>query len=124
MASVLVVDDEPVLRRALRHLLEDAGYAVREANTLAEADATLAGPRGAQLAAVLLEAQSFGSERQVEAVVASARVRHPNLCIVVTSTSLSRLRQRAFLALGADVCLDKVDLANRLVDELASRTRH
>ncbi len=35
--TILLVEDEPMLRDAFRLLLEDAGYAVREAGTAAEA---------------------------------------------------------------------------------------
>jgi DNA-binding response OmpR family regulator len=36
-ASILLVEDDPLLRHAFRLLLEDAGYAVAEAGTAAEA---------------------------------------------------------------------------------------
>lgn len=35
--SILIVEDDPLLRHAFRLLLEDAGYAVREAGTAQEA---------------------------------------------------------------------------------------
>src|SRR3954452_6916566 len=36
MQSILVVDDEPLIRWAIREVLEDAGYAVVEAGTARE----------------------------------------------------------------------------------------
>lgn len=36
-APILIVEDDPLLRDAVRLLLEDAGYGVREAGTAAEA---------------------------------------------------------------------------------------
>jgi two-component system KDP operon response regulator KdpE len=37
MASILLVEDDPLLRHAFRLLLEDAGYRVQEAGTAAQA---------------------------------------------------------------------------------------
>ena len=46
MKTILVVDDEPLIRWAIREVLEDAGYAVVEAGTAREALAqvTASGP--------------------------------------------------------------------------------
>jgi len=41
MQTILVVDDEPLIRWAIREVLEDAGYAVVEAGTAREALARL-----------------------------------------------------------------------------------
>ena len=49
---VLVVEDEPAIRALLRDVLEDAGYAVREA---ADGEAALRAARAARPALVLLD---------------------------------------------------------------------
>ena len=52
MQTILVVDDEPLIRWAVRQSLESAGYAVVEAGTAREALASLSG--GAPAVAVAL----------------------------------------------------------------------
>jgi len=50
MQTVLVVDDEPLIRWAVREGLETAGYAVLEAGTAREALAVLEGESAVQIA--------------------------------------------------------------------------
>jgi DNA-binding NtrC family response regulator len=54
MQTILVVDDEPLIRWAVREGLEGAGYAVVEAGTAREALASLSGA-GAPVAVALLD---------------------------------------------------------------------
>jgi two-component system phosphate regulon response regulator PhoB len=39
--TILLVEDDPLLREAMRLLLEDAGYSIREAGTAAQASAAV-----------------------------------------------------------------------------------
>jgi len=55
MTTVLVVDDEPLIRWAVREILEDAGYAVVEAGTAGEAMSRIAEADGHPLAVALLD---------------------------------------------------------------------
>jgi DNA-binding NtrC family response regulator len=55
MATVLIVDDEPLIRWAVREILEDAGYAVVEAGSAREAMARVAEADGRPLAVALLD---------------------------------------------------------------------
>ena len=76
-ATILLVDDEPLVRRTLRHQLERAGYAVVEARSAAEARAVLDGARGQEVALVILD-QSMPGETGVEALPSlRARSRAP-----------------------------------------------
>jgi DNA-binding NtrC family response regulator len=55
MATVLVVDDEPLIRWAVRETLEDAGYGVVEAGSAREAMSRIAEADGRPLAVALLD---------------------------------------------------------------------
>ena len=55
MATVLVVDDEPLIRWAVREILEDAGYGVVEAGSAREAMSRIAEAGGHLLAVALLD---------------------------------------------------------------------
>jgi two-component system NtrC family response regulator len=55
MINVLVVDDEPLIRWAMRESLEEAGYAVVEAGSAGEALKRLADAGGQPLSVALLD---------------------------------------------------------------------
>jgi|SRR6516225_2944919 DNA-binding NtrC family response regulator len=55
MATVLVVDDEPLIRWAVREILEDAGYGVLEAGSAREAMSRIADAARRPLAVALLD---------------------------------------------------------------------
>ena len=55
MATVLVVDDEPLIRWAVREILEDAGYGVVEAGSACEAMSRIAEADGHALAVALID---------------------------------------------------------------------
>lgn len=55
MSRVLVVDDEPLIRWAVRETLEDAGYGVVEAGSAREAMTALAAADGRPVAVALLD---------------------------------------------------------------------
>jgi len=55
MVTVLVVDDEPLIRWAVREILEDAGYAVVEAGSAGEAMARIGAAEGHPVSIALLD---------------------------------------------------------------------
>ena len=55
MTTVLVVDDEPLIRWAVREILEDAGYGVVEAGSACEAMSRIADAARRPLAVALLD---------------------------------------------------------------------
>jgi DNA-binding NtrC family response regulator len=55
MTTVLVVDDEPLIRWAVRESLEDAGYGVVEAGTAREAMTRMADAGGRPVAVALID---------------------------------------------------------------------
>ena len=55
MITVLVVDDEPLIRWAIREVLESAGYGVVEAGTAAEAMSRIAAGDGHHVSVALLD---------------------------------------------------------------------
>ena len=55
MPTVLVVDDEPLIRWAVREILEDAGYAVIEAGSACEAMSRIVEAGKRPLAVALLD---------------------------------------------------------------------
>ena len=55
MSTVLVVDDEPLIRWAVREILEDAGFGVVEAGSAREAMARIAEADGHPVAVALLD---------------------------------------------------------------------
>jgi DNA-binding NtrC family response regulator len=55
MSTVLVVDDEPLIRWAVRQILEDAGYAVVEAGSAAEALTCIGEADGRPVSVALLD---------------------------------------------------------------------
>lgn len=55
MKHILVIDDEKSLRLVIRAVLEDAGWAVHEAESAEKALTVLAGPEGADIRVILLD---------------------------------------------------------------------
>jgi len=55
MSTVLVVDDEPLIRWAVREILEDAGYGVVEAGSAREAMSRIAEADGHPVVVALLD---------------------------------------------------------------------
>lgn len=101
---ILVVEDNPMSRELAHDLLEDAGYHVREAATVAEAVAALA---AFAPAVVLLDWHLKGATgadvlRTVRASTAGAGAR----VLVVTADIRPELRAAA-IAAGADALITK-----------------
>lgn len=80
MQTVLVVDDEPLIRWAVREGLESAGYAVLEAGSAGEALARLAGADG-QIAVALLDVRLPDSDDL--GLLAQVRRRAPGCQVIV-----------------------------------------
>lgn len=78
MITILVVDDEPLIRWAVRQGLESAGYAVIEAGSASEAlDALVAGARRADVALLdmkLPDSSDLSLLRRVLAIAPGIRV--------------------------------------------------
>jgi len=79
MATVLIVDDEPLIRWAVREILEDAGYAVVEAGSAGEAMSRIAAADGHPVAVALLDLRLPDSDdlsllRRVRAEAPACRV--------------------------------------------------
>jgi DNA-binding NtrC family response regulator len=79
--TVLVVDDEPLLRTYVRDLLQEAGYAVKEA---ANADGAIGLLEDDGIIAVLTDIEMPGTLNGID-LVWMIRTRWPTLPVVVTS---------------------------------------
>jgi DNA-binding NtrC family response regulator len=97
---VLVVDDEPVVRRVARGVLEADGHEVLEVASAAEARAVLEGEDAPPIDAVLLDVMMPGESGVT--LLADLRERFPHLPIVMATASgdvhhvVAALRSRAF----------------------------
>jgi DNA-binding response OmpR family regulator len=104
---VLLVDDSELLRMTLGAFLEEAGYLVSEAGTVAEARASLdAGPYHAVLLDMMLP-DGFGTE-----LIPLVRAQLPEAKVVLL-TGLDRVD-----AAGADLVLIKGGHPDEIVREL------
>ena len=96
MQTILVVDDEPLIRWAVREGLESAGYAVVEAGTAREALATLsAAPAPVAVALLdvrLPDSDDLGLLRRVRQAAPACRV------IVMTAHGTPELLAEAMTA--------------------------
>jgi DNA-binding response OmpR family regulator len=95
-ASILLVEDDPLLRHAFRLLLEDAGYRVHEAGTAAEAidQATAQRPRLVLLDLGLPDRPGLSVAREItsDAALSGTRV------VALTGRATSRDRQECLAA--------------------------
>ena len=81
-ATILVVEDEPILRMVLVSALDDAGFQVAEAAQSDEAESLLADTPRVDL--MITEVQ-MGGDRDGWALASLVRSRYPETKIVVTS---------------------------------------
>ncbi len=110
LASALVVDDDPSLRLLCRVNLELEGFAVREAATVAEAEAALAGERPD---VVLLDVHLGGE--QTHDLLARIRASGIPVALVTGSVDIDDYRDLADAVLGKPfVPQTLVDTARRL----------
>ena len=79
--KILIVDDEPLLRSVVRDILEDNGYAVKEAGTADEALLLL---DGGEFAAVLTDIEMPGTLNGLD-LARMIRAMWPSVHLVVTS---------------------------------------
>ena len=111
MPSVLIVDDEPNIRRMVGALLASEGYEVREAATLADARRQLDG-----VSVVLLD-MHVGAERG-ETLLIELQEHGIPVAVVTGSTDLDSAGARADAVLGKPFTIDDLEatvarLANR-----------
>jgi CheY-like chemotaxis protein len=113
--SVLVVDDEPVLRLFVCDTLEEAGYEPVEAGSGDEAIAILRG--GATFAAVVTDIEMPGDVDGLE-LAWNIQAHWPDLVVIITSGR--KLPRAEELPLAASF-LPKPFSAERLVETIAQR---
>jgi DNA-binding NtrC family response regulator len=108
MQTILVVDDEPLIRWAVREGLESAGYVVLEAGSAGEALARLAGVNGrvdvALLDVRLPDSDDLGLLEQVRRRAPGCRV------IVMTAHGTPELLDEAMTAGAFDTISKPFDL--------------
>jgi DNA-binding NtrC family response regulator len=105
MATVLVVDDEPLIRWAVRQILEDAGYGVVEAGSAGEAMSRVADAARHPLAVALLDLRLPDSDdlsllRQIRGEAPGCRV------IIMTAHGTPEILRDA-MTLGAFSTISK-----------------
>jgi DNA-binding NtrC family response regulator len=109
MQTILVVDDEPLIRWAVREGLEGAGYAVLEAGSAGEALARLAGVDG-RVAVALLDVRLPDSDDL--GLLAQVRRQAPGCqVIVMTAHGTPELLAEAISAGAFDTISKPFDLA-------------
>lgn len=116
MTRVLIVDDEPAIRRLLRGALERAGYDVREAG---DAQAALAAAR-APVALVLLDLGLPGRDGLELVPLLKARA----LAVVVVTARDDTAEKVAALDLGADDYVTKPFDSEELLARVRVALRH
>ena len=105
--TVLVIDDDVPVRRAIWRLLQQEGFEVLEANGGAEALAMLSDGRHVDAVTCDLSMPSMHGAQVLEAL----RRDWPALPVVIVSGSLTDELAAELLDAGAAACLDKLDLA-------------
>lgn len=119
--TVLIVDDEPMIRSFARCLLEPLGYEVVEAGTGPEALALVAQPSH-HVDAVLLDLGLPGMDGA--AVLRALRKDDAHLPVVVQSGRDLAETESGLLQLGASAVLEKPYRAADLVRVLAEAMAH
>jgi DNA-binding NtrC family response regulator len=90
--TVLLVEDDPIVRSTLADFLEDAGCALREAENVPMARAILGDP--AEQVTVLVTDINLGPGDDGLTLAAEARAQLPGLAIFYVTGSPERLRRR------------------------------
>lgn len=116
--TILVVDDQPIMREVVSQILEDAGHHVRSAGDGVEALRKLGCARYDLMVTDVVMPGMDGIE-----LIAEARRRHPDLRIVAMSAGSGRLSRVNCLGiaerLGAEVVLAKPFDAHALLEAVA-----
>jgi DNA-binding response OmpR family regulator len=116
-ASILVVDDEPNLRRMLRSYLRNAGFAVLEAGTGADALALL---RGRQVDLALVDVMLPG----IDGLELVRRIRADSAIPIILVTAKGEETSRvAGLEVGADDYVVKPFFPNEVVARVRAQLR-
>jgi DNA-binding NarL/FixJ family response regulator len=115
--TVLLVENDPVLRRAIRLFLDLAGFEVMESDGVEEARYLVA--NSARLDAIVAELDGPGAP--VEDLTRAVRRLHPRAVTVVCTTRTSAARRAALRDAGVDAFVSKIDLTTQLLPELNER---
>lgn len=115
--SILLVEDDPLLRQAFRLLLEDAGYLVSEAGTAAEALESVAAhpPRLILLDLGLPDRPGLDVAREL-----SSRADTANIPIVALTGRVGAAEQRACMEAGCTQYITKPVEPRELLRRLPS----
>jgi DNA-binding NarL/FixJ family response regulator len=115
--TVLLVENDPVLRRAIRLFLDLAGFEVMESDGVEEARYLAA--NSARVDAIVAELDGPGAP--VEDLTRTVRRLHPRAVTVVCTTRTSAARRAALREAGVDAFVSKIDLTTQLLPELNER---
>jgi DNA-binding NarL/FixJ family response regulator len=115
--TVLLVENDPVLRRAIRLFLDLAGFEVMESDGVEEARYLAA--NSARLDAIVAELDGPGAP--VEDLTRAERRLHPRAITVVCTTRTTAARRAALRDAGVDAFVSKIDLTTQLLPELNER---
>jgi CheY-like chemotaxis protein len=117
--TILIVDDEPAQREAIRGILEDAGYEVLEASDGKEAEATLALYHVDLMITDIVMPEQEGLE-----TIKSVRRKHPGIKIIAMSTEPAGHYLHAAKLLGAQSAMDKPLTGEVLLAAVAREIGH
>jgi DNA-binding response OmpR family regulator len=115
--TVLLVESDPVLRRAIRQFLDFAGYEVIDVEGVDDARHQV--PQRARIDAIVVELYAPGPP--VEDLVRLVRRAHPHAITIVCTARTSLTRRVSLRQAGVDALVPKIDLATHLLPELAAR---
>jgi DNA-binding NarL/FixJ family response regulator len=115
--TILLVENDPVMRRAIRLFLDLAGYAVIESAAVDEAQHAVVESK--RVDAVVAELDGPGGT--VEELTRLVRRLHPRAVTVVCTARTSASRRAALRDAGVDAFVAKIDLTTQLLPELRER---
>jgi putative two-component system response regulator len=115
--TILLVENDPVMRRAIRLFLDLAGFAVIESSAVDEAQQEVVKSR--RVDAVVAELDGPGGT--VEDLTRLVRRLHPRAVTVVCTARTSASRRAALRDAGVDAFVAKIDLTTQLLPELRER---
>ncbi len=117
--TILIIDDEELIRRSIKRLLGRAGFEVREAATLEDAWAEVAARP--ELLAVTLDLQLGNSD--IRALLPDT-LRRLAVPVIIVSGSLRLGESNSLVALGAFAVIEKEEMSKELVPTLRRLAEH